>query len=89
MTPIAPVWLDCEALDDAPLTPDGSAYLGGVRELQEPRSRVRCWVVLGLPAERPVKATDPRNGITERIRMAIAGAQTAQDAIPWPGPLPW
>lgn len=76
MTPIAPVWLDCEALDDAPLTADGRRYADGVRELQESRSRVRCWISFGLPAERPVKATDPRHGVTERIRMAI-GRQAA------------
>ncbi len=82
MTPITPVWLDCEALDDAPLTADGRRYADGVRELQEPRSRVRCWVVHGLPAERQLPAKDPRHGITERIRAAIAGARTAQEAIP-------
>lgn len=77
MTTIAPVWLDCEALDDAPLTADGRRYADGVRDLQEPRSRVRCWVVHGLPAERPVKATDPRHGITERIRAGVANERRA------------
>lgn len=77
MTPIAPIWLDCEALDDAPLTADGRRYEGGVRELQEPPSRVRCWIVHGLPAERPVKPTDPRHGINERIRASVANERRA------------
>lgn len=77
MTPNSPVWLDCEALDDAPLTADGRRYEGGVRELQEPRSRVRCLVSFGIPAERPVPATDPRHGINERIRASVANERRA------------
>lgn len=77
MTPITPVWLDADALDDAPLTADGRRYADGVRELQEPRSRVRCWIVHGLPAEQPVKATDPRHGITDRIRASVAKERRA------------
>jgi hypothetical protein len=72
MTPNAPVWLDAEALDDAPLTRDGRRFEGGVREVQEPPSRIRCWITIGIPAERPVQAKDPRHGVTERIRASLA-----------------
>lgn len=78
MSPSAPIWLDCEALEDAPLTRNGLMFADGVRELQEPRSRVRCWVVLGLPAERHVKASDPRHGITERILASLARPEGAR-----------
>lgn len=77
MTHNSPTWLDCEALDDAPLTADGRRYADGVRELQEPRSRVRCWIVHGLPAERPVPAKDPRHGVNERIRSSVAKERRA------------
>jgi len=77
MTPIAPTWLDADALEDAPLTRNGSMFAEGVRELQEPRSRVRCWVSFGIPAERPVKATDPRHGVNERIRASLATERRA------------
>jgi len=77
MTPIAPFWLDADALDDAPLTADGRRYADGVRELQEPRSRVRCWVVYGLPAEQQLPAKDPRHGINERILASVANERRA------------
>lgn len=71
-TPNSPVWLDADTLEDAPLTRNGSMFADGVRELQEPRSRVRCRVSFGIPAEQPVKPTDPRHGVTERIRASLA-----------------
>lgn len=72
MSPSAPIWLDGEALEDAPLTRNGLMFADGVRELQEPRSRVRCWIVHGQHAERQLPAKDPRHGITERIRASVA-----------------
>lgn len=77
MTPNSPTWLDAEALDDAPLTADGRRFADGVRELQEPRSRVRCLVSFGIPAERSVPSADPRHGITERIRASVANERRA------------
>jgi len=56
------------------------AVLDDWPRMGEESGTVRCVVIRTRPVKLPpLPADDPRRGITERIRMALGGSQTAQD----------